>query len=148
MSCCTQQEKLYGNRKRSKQNVRNVGFYYVCYELSKRGWNVLRASRNTKGIDLVVRNQRANKTLTIKVKSLTEKTPVPFGRNLDNLIAEYVIICRRVYSERPEIFIVDSNQVKEHIHKGEKDGRISYWLQPKDYEEYKDRWDTIGDGFA
>jgi hypothetical protein len=51
-----------------------------------------------------------------------------------------------VFDEKPEIFIVKSNEVKDGIHKGKKDNKISYWLEPKDYEKYKDKWDTIGDG--
>jgi len=31
----------------SKQIVGNTGLYYVCYELSKRGWNVMPTARNT-----------------------------------------------------------------------------------------------------
>ena len=40
--------KEIGNYKKSNQIVGNVGLYYVCYELSKRGWNVLPTSRNAK----------------------------------------------------------------------------------------------------
>ena len=32
----------------------NAGLYYVCYELTKRGWNVLPTSRNAKGVDIVI----------------------------------------------------------------------------------------------
>ena len=135
------------NYKKSNQIVGNVGLYYVCYELSKRGWNVLPTSRNAKGVDVVIYNQKATQTHTIQVKALSEKNPVPFGSNLDNLVAEYVIICRKVFDEKPEMFIIKSNEVKEDIHKGKKDNEISYWLQPKDYEKYKDKWDTIGDGY-
>jgi len=139
--------KETGNYKKSNQIVGNVGLYYVCYELSKRGWNVLPTSRNAKGVDVVIYNQKATQTHTIQVKALSEKNPVPFGSNLDNLVAEYVIICRKVFDEKPEMFIIKSNEVKEDIHKGKKDNEISYWLQPKDYEKYKDKWDTIGDGY-
>lgn len=139
--------KEIGNHNKSNQIVGNVGLYYVCYELSKRGWNVLPTSRNAKGVDVVIYNQKATQTLTIQVKALSEKNPVPFGSNLDNLIAEYVIICRKVFDEKPEMFIIKSNEVKEGIHKGEKDNKISYWLEPRNYEKYKDKWDTIGDGY-
>lgn len=139
--------KEIGNHKKANQIVGNVGLYYVCYKLSKRGWNVLPTSRNAKGVDVVMYNQKATRTITIQVKALSEKNPVPFGSNLDNLIAEYVIICRKVFDEKPEIFIVKSNEVKDGIHKGKKDNKISYWLEPKDYEKYKDKWDTIGDGY-
>jgi len=139
--------KEIGNHKKNNQTVRNTGLYYVCYELSKRGWNVLPTSRNPKGVDIVIRSQKATRTHTIKVKTLSKKSPVPFGNNPPNLIAEYVIVCRNVFDEKPEIFFIESNKVKENIHRGEKDNKISYWLQSKDYEGYKDNWGIIGDGY-
>jgi hypothetical protein len=33
--------KEIGKHKPSIQIVGNAGLYYVCYELSRRGWNVL-----------------------------------------------------------------------------------------------------------
>ncbi len=126
----------------------NAGLYYVCYELSKRGWNVLPTSRNARGVDVAIYNQKATQTHTIQVKSLSKEAPVPLGNNLSNLIAEYVIICRKVLDEgKPEMFIIESSKVKEDIHKGEKNNKISYWLQPKKYEEYKGNWDIIGNGY-
>lgn len=88
------------NYKKPSQIVGNVGLYYVCYELSKRGWNVLPTSRNTKGVDVVIYNQEGTRTHTIRVKALSGKNPVPFGSNLDTLIAEFVIICRKVFDEK------------------------------------------------
>ena len=35
---------------RDNQLVGNVGLYYICYELSRLGWNVLPTSRNARGI--------------------------------------------------------------------------------------------------
>jgi hypothetical protein len=31
-----------------KQVIGNTGLHYICYELSKRGWNVLPISRNAR----------------------------------------------------------------------------------------------------
>jgi hypothetical protein len=41
----------------SNQLVGNMGLYYICYELSKRGWNTLPTSRNARGIDIVIYSQ-------------------------------------------------------------------------------------------
>jgi hypothetical protein len=43
----------------SNQLVGNMGLYYICYELSKRGWNALPTSRNARGIDIVIYSQDA-----------------------------------------------------------------------------------------
>ncbi len=98
--------------KTSNQIVGNVGLYYVCYELSKKGWNVLPTSRNTKGIDIIIFSEKAQRTHTIQVKSLRKKDPVPLGNNLENLIAEYLIICRNVFHEKPEVFITKIGEIK------------------------------------
>ena len=99
-------------KKPPRQLVGNIGLYYVCYELSKRGWNVLPTSRNAKGVDIVIYNQDATTTHTIQIKALSKKDPVPLGNNLDNLIAKYLIICRSVFDENPEIFIAEIDQIK------------------------------------
>lgn len=120
---------------KSNQIIGNVGLFYVSYLLSKMGWNVLPTSRNTKGIDIIIYNHNARKKISIQVKALSGKTPVPLGKNTNNLFSDYFIICRDIHNSNnnPEIFIMKTAQVKKKAHKGEKDGRISYWLQPKDY---------------
>ena len=39
-------------------------------------------------------------------------------------------------------------EVKERAHRGEKDGRISFWLQPTAYDQacFKEQWERIGHG--
>jgi len=54
--------------KLSKQIVGNIGLYYVCYELSKRNWNVLSTTRNAKGVDIVIYNQSAKKFALYRLK--------------------------------------------------------------------------------
>ena len=122
--------------KNSKQVVGNIGLYYVCYELSKLGWNVLSTSRNAKGVDIIIYSQDAKKTHTIQVKALSKKDPVPLGSNLDNLFAEYLIICCNVM-DKPELFVDEIDEdLKKIIHKRiNNQGITSYWLQPKDYEK-------------
>ncbi|MEM3143974.1 MAG: hypothetical protein QXW91_05045 [Candidatus Nitrosotenuis sp.] len=135
------------DKKFPNQVTGNIGLYYACYELSKKGWNVLPTSRNTKGVDIIIFDQTGTKKLTIQVKSLTKKAPVPFGSNIDHMIADFVIICRSVLEKEPEIFIATQNEMKTTIHKGVKDGKVSYWWEPKDYEPFRNLWGKIGVGF-
>lgn len=122
--------------KNSKQVIGNIGLYYVCYELSKLDWYVSTTSRNSKGVDIIIYSQDAKKTHTIQVKALSKMYPVPLGNNLNNLFAEYLIICCNV-NNQPAIYAVKIDEdLKKIIHKGiNKLGIISYWLQPKDYEK-------------
>lgn len=136
-------------QKPSKQIIGNAGLYYICYELSKRGWNVLPTSRNTKGVDIIIFSQKAQRRYTIQVKSLSKRDPVPLGSSLENLFGDYLIICRKVFNDKPEIFIAKISDVKNGslIHEGIRNERKSYWLQPKDYEQFKDNWEVIGEGY-
>ena len=125
-----------------KQLVGNIGLYYVCYELSRRGWNAMPTSRNARGVDVVIYNQKATESHTIQVKSLSKGNPAPFGSTLNTLIAEYVFVVNNVF-ETPNIFIVDTPTAKRLIHEGIKNGKKSYWFQQKDYVKFKDNWDII-----
>ena len=125
------------------QLVGNAGLYYVCYELSKRGWNAMSTSRNARGVDVVIYDQKGSNSHTIQVKTLSKRSPAHFGSNLNSLIAEHVFIVNNVFSE-PNLYIVDTPTAKSLIHEGLKDGRKSYWFQPNDYEQFKDNWAIIG----
>jgi hypothetical protein len=50
--------------------------------------------------------------------------------------------------EIPNAFVMLPSEVKENVHRGERDGRVSYWLQPSSYdkEEYREAWNRIGRG--
>ena len=127
------------------QVVGNLGLFYVCYQLSRMGWNAMPTSRNAKGIDILIYSQDAKNKKAIQVKSLSRKNPIPLG-NTNELFCDFLVICREVFKE-PEIFVMEPIEIKDKIHKGvNKDGKNSYWLQPKDYEEFKNKWEKIGNG--
>lgn len=132
----------------NNQIVGNVGMFYVCYRLSCFGWNVMPTARNAKGIDILIYNQDASKTHTIQVKALSQRSPVPLGGNLDGLLGDFFIICRNVASGTPECFVLTPAEVRALAFRGDKDGKISYWLHAKRYEapEFHDKWDRIGHG--
>jgi hypothetical protein len=132
----------------NNQVVGNVGLYYVCYRLSRLGWNVLPTTRNAKGVDIIAYNQEATKTITIQVKALSRRSPVPLGNKLDHLIADFVVICRNAITDQPECFVLIPDEVMKLVHRGEKNGKISYWLQPREYEQgqFLEKWERIGSG--
>jgi len=130
------------------QVIGNTGLYYVCYRLSRFGWNVMPTARNARGIDLLIYSQDANRTHTIQVKALSKQSPVPLGGSVDGLLGDFFIICRQIASDMPECFILTPREVAKAAHKGEKEGRLSFWLQPKAYavDKFRERWDRIGHG--
>jgi hypothetical protein len=129
------------------QTIGNIGLYYVCYRLSLYGWNVMPTSRNAKGVDILIFSQNASK-ISIQIKTLSRRNPVPLGTRLDNLIADYVVICVRNYPNEPVCCVMTPDEVKELAHRGEKNGKVSYWLQPPVYENdlYREKWERIGHG--
>ncbi len=90
----------------NNQVVGNVGLFYVCYQLSKRGWNVMPTARNARGIDILIYSQEATRTHTVQVKALSRRSPVPLGTKLEGLFGDFFIICRNVALDSPECFVL------------------------------------------
>jgi hypothetical protein len=134
----------------NNQVVGNVGLYYVCYRLSRLGWNVMPTARNARGIDIVIYSQDAKRTHTIQVKALSKRSPVPLGNNLTKLFGDFLVVCRKVTKVEPECFVLTPDEVKRLSHKspGNLLNRRSYWLQPKQYETnaFREKWERIGEG--
>lgn len=105
-------------------------------------------ARNARGIDLIAYSQDAKIKLAIQVKALSKKSPVPLGKHVDNLFGDYFVVCREVVTEAPDCFILTPREVKKLAHRGEKEGRVSYWLQPKAYDQpdHRNNWARIGVG--
>ena len=131
--------------KASTQIVGNSGLYLACYELSQRGWNVMPTARNTRGVDIIAYDADATSFRGLQVKALSKKAPVPLGLSLDNVMGDFWIIINNLATE-PQSYIMTPDEVRKRARRGEKDGRVSFWLQPKDYavEEFKDAWERIG----
>ena len=129
------------------QVIGNIGMYYACYKLSRMGWNVMPTSRNARGIDIIAYNSNGTNFIGVQVKTLSKRNPVPLGLSLEKLMGDYWIIITNV-SNDPNAFIMKPEEVKALAHRGEKNGNVSYWLQPASYDtkEFKEAWDRIGQG--
>ena len=125
----------------------NAGLYYCCYHLSLLGWNVMPTARNARGVDILAYSQDANRKLAIQVKALSKRNPVPLGGSLDKVMGDIWIIVNKV-AISPSAFILLPSEVKELAHRGEKEDRISHWLQPRSYDQpqFHENWERIGHG--
>ena len=125
----------------------NIGLYYVCYHLSRMGWNVMPTARNARGIDIVAYSADGKRFLGVQVKALSKRAPVPLGASLDKIMGDFWIVVNNVAQE-PNAFILHPEEVRERAHRGEKEGRVSYWLQPRSYDssEFREAWGRIGEG--
>jgi hypothetical protein len=132
------------------QIVGHVGPFYVCYRLSKWGWNVMPTARHARGIHIVMYCQDASRTHTIQVKNLSKRHPVPLSGTLDRLLGDFFVIGRNVVMDSPECFILQPDDVRARAHRGEQEGRVRDWRQPKDdaVEEFRDAWERIGSGLT
>lgn len=128
------------------QIVGNIGLYYASFRLSQIGWNVMPTARNARGIDVVAYDQQADRFLGIQIKTLSKRAPVPIGTSLDKVMGDFWIIVVGA-TDIPKSFVLRPEEVQSLAHRGEKDDRVSYWLQPKAYwtDEFMERWDRIGE---
>jgi hypothetical protein len=126
------------------QVVGNIGLYFVCYELSKRGWNVMPTARNAKGIDIIAYNLPATRYIGVQVKALSKKSPVPLGNSLDRIMGDFWIVVNNLNAV-PGIYILKPEEVRIRAHRGVNEERVSFWLQPKEYmlPEFESRWKRI-----
>jgi hypothetical protein len=133
---------------KNAQITGNIGLYYVCYQLSRLGWSVMPTSRNARGIDIIAYyvDEEATKTISVQVKTLSKRAPVPLGNCIDQLLGDFWCIVNDVDHE-PRVYVMKPHEVRERAHRGEKDGKVSFWLQPKSYEieEFANAWERIGE---
>ena len=125
----------------------NVGLYYCCYQLSRRGWNVMPTARNAKGVDIIAYSADASQFVGVQVKALSKRSAVPLGTSLEKFMGHYWIIINKLASI-PEVFILLPSEVKAGAHLAGKDDKAAYWLEAKQYEkpEFKDAWHRIRGG--
>jgi hypothetical protein len=125
----------------------NVGLYYCCYRLSLLGWNVMPTARNARGVDILAYNRNATRFIGVQVKALNKRNPVPLGTTLEKIMGDFWVIVNKV-STSPTAFVLLPSEIKKLAHRGEKDGRVSFWLQPTDYDQeaFREAWDRIGNG--
>ena len=126
------------------QIVGNVGLYFVCYELSRRGWNVMPTARNARGVDIIAYDLDASHYLGVQVKALSRKNPVPLGGSLERLLGDFWVIVNSLDST-PGVFVLTPAEIKALAQRREKQGRVSFWLQPRSYmtAEFNGRWDRL-----
>jgi hypothetical protein len=103
--------------------------------------------RNARGSDIIVTNADESVYFGIQSKALSKRNPVPLGNDLDSLRSKWWIITIKANLDNPVCFIMSLDEVKALAHRGEKDGRVSYWLQPTAYDrdEFREAWHRLGD---
>lgn len=126
------------------QVTANVGLYYCCYRLSLLGWNVMPTARNARGIDIIAYDRSGSTFIGVQVKALSKRSPVPLGTHLGKIMGDFRIIVNNLF-QQPTAFIMKPTEVKERAHRGEIDGRVSFWLQPAAYDQplFREAWERL-----
>lgn len=105
-------------------------------------------ARNARGVDIITYSDDASRFLGVQIKTLSKRNPVPLGQSLDKIMGDWWVIIFRAASTEPSASIMTPSEVRERAHRGESEGRVSYWLQPKEYDasQFVDAWDRMGFG--
>ena len=126
------------------QIVGNIGMYYACSQLSKRGWNVMPTARNAKGIDIVAypHDGDGKSFIGIQVKTLSKRNAIPVGASLDNLMGNFWIVVTKADELTPDVYIFTPEEIRKMAHQS----GSTWWVEPTIYDKppYKDAWGRIG----
>lgn len=134
-----------------KQRTGNVGLFYICYKLARRGWNVLPTIKNARAVDIIAYNELGDKTISIQAKGYTNTESVGSFSDKEKIIADYYVVANHVY-ENPDTYILTRREVIENLTENkngfwlEKSRKTSekYYMKP----EFLESWEKIGYGFA
>jgi len=142
---------------RDERVVGSIGLYHACCELSRRSWRVSltrrgwkHISRSIRGTDINLLNKSGTSDLTIQIMVVLDSAPVPFGNQIDDLSADFVIFCGSIKNDEsvnsvrtiPDMFIMS----KEEIISAATQNNGNYWLNESEYKLHKDKWKKIGFG--
>jgi len=137
-----------------------AGEYFVAAQLSRLGHIASINLKNTKGVDILVMNEKATQTVMIQVKTnqgsertwmLTKKADTLFN---DKLF--YVFVNLNGVNAPPDFFIVPSKVVAEYglndhttwLNSPGKKGQVhkdnSIRIFRDEVMKYRNRWDTLG----
>lgn len=104
-------------------------------------------ARNARGVDIIAYSQNGSRFIGVQVKALSKRNPVLLGMSINKVTGDFWGIVNNV-TDNPKAFILRPKEIKERAHRGEKDGRVSYWLQPGAYDTdaFREAWHRIGYG--
>jgi len=141
----------------------NTGLFYVCYQLSLRGWNALPTIRNAKGADII--SVKGKRKLGLQVKTLTDQLPASLGSGrLDVSVDFWVIVMNIRDDNKRKVFVIPqedilrardaitqnnvyTDMVTRNVDK--KTGKFLYWIHNRflfsGQHNYADAWECLED---
>ncbi|MFI3218819.1 MAG: hypothetical protein QX189_06810 [Methylococcales bacterium] len=96
------------------------GEYYVCAELSHRGYIATLTLKNTEGIDILATRLGLGRSISIQVKTTQQndgKWLLTKKSEENNVVDFYIFVCLGELGQRPSFHIVSSKDVSISIKK-------------------------------
>jgi hypothetical protein len=108
---------------------------------------VLPTARNARGVDIIAYNADASRTISVQVAALSKRNAVPLGSSLDKVMGDFWVIINNAVRE-PTAYVMLPSEVRRLASRNEKNGRVSFWLDPPRYDQdrYKEAWERLGRG--
>lgn len=136
------------------------GEYFVAAELSRRGYIASITLRNTKGIDILVSNAAATRSVGLQVKTdQGERKGWLLNKKAENYYANnlfYVFVNLKNDRSRPDYYIVPSKVVSEYVKKGHAEWLRTPGKRVKQHtdtpmrmfrdenDKYLEKWELLG----
>lgn len=136
-----------------------AGEYFVAAELSRRGYVASLTLKNSRGMDILVTNGAASRSVTVQVKTSQSARGWVLNAKCEKFVADnhfYVFVRLGRRDARPAFHVVPSHTVAKHIAEGHqkwlaKRGRGGRAHQDSTMRifsdrdaEFLDRWDLLG----
>ena len=104
--------------KKNATLTRNAGMAYAIFRLSQQGWKVQRPDKTNK---LILQSLDDDKTISVHVRTVRGREPVPMGENEFNIdeSIQFVIVVSEVELACPQIYILPAEKLKELCHVGD-----------------------------
>ena len=122
--------------------VKKAGRHYVHFRLAQLGWDAKELPRREGGN--LVATREGSREVSFRVNSLSGRNAAGQGTDVDDVVANYVIVCRFVERLQPECFILTGEEVRKLVecNTGQKQ---NCWLQIKDYEspDHSEQWGKL-----
>ncbi|ESX90984.1 MULTISPECIES: hypothetical protein [unclassified Mesorhizobium] len=129
-----------------KQVTGNIGVYYVAWQLSRIGWNVMLTVRNAKGADMFAVSEDENTQHPIQVKAHAAKPQDTFlGLQPEKHVTRWWMFVAFARSAEPVCYVVSLDEVRVRMGRdpGTRSGKTelerSFWLDRRYYTPGSDR---------
>lgn len=104
-------------------------------------------ARNARGVDIMAYSADASRTISVEVKALSKRSAVPLGSNLNKVMGDFWVIINKAVTS-PSAYVLLPSEAKSLAARNEKDGRVSFWLDPPRYDQpqFKEAWERLRHG--